>query len=82
MNYLTREQVAARLHVSVRTVSTYVKQGLLSPPARLGRRPLWTEGCIEDDVERARCSAGAEKAEVARTDPKRIKRKPGRPRKA
>jgi predicted site-specific integrase-resolvase len=47
--YLTKNEVAEVLRVTPRTVTTYVRQGALPVPVRLGRRPLWAQ----DDLERA-----------------------------
>ena len=47
--YMTKNEVAAVLRVTPRTVSTYVRIGALPAPMRLGRRPLWAQ----DDLERA-----------------------------
>lgn len=81
MNYLTREEVAQRLRVSVRTVCEYVARGVLSPPARLGRKPLWTEYQLALDVERSIVARGAERDAVRRIDPRRTQARRGRPRK-
>jgi len=43
MKYLTKEEVAEILRVSVRTVTDYMSKGLLPVPKRLGRRLLWDE---------------------------------------
>ena len=85
MNYLTRDQVAQKLRVSVRTVSTYVANGVLSPPARLGRKPLWLEDVIARDMERSRAAPGGgggeQTGKVRKGAAKREKRGRGRPRK-
>jgi predicted DNA-binding transcriptional regulator AlpA len=39
--YLTREQLAARLHVSVRTLARLTKTGQVPKPIRVGRRLLY-----------------------------------------
>lgn len=39
--YLTREQLAARLHVSVRTLARLTKTGQVSKPIKFGRRLLY-----------------------------------------
>lgn len=41
MKYLTKDELAAVLRVSVRTVTTYMSQGLLPQPLQLGRKLLW-----------------------------------------
>ena len=43
MRYITKEQVAELLRVSVRTITSYMNQGLLPTPVRLGRKLLWDE---------------------------------------
>jgi len=47
--YMTKAEVAEVLRVTTRTVTTYVRQGALPMPVRIGRRPLWAQ----DDLERA-----------------------------
>jgi predicted DNA-binding transcriptional regulator AlpA len=46
MKYLTKDEVATMLRVSVRTVTTYMSQGLLPEPLQLGRKLLWDEGAV------------------------------------
>lgn len=46
MKYLTKDEVAAMLRVSVRTVTTYMSQGLLPQPLQLGRKLLWNEEAV------------------------------------
>ncbi|MGJ7915187.1 helix-turn-helix transcriptional regulator [Massilia sp. LXY-6] len=46
MKYLTKDEVASLLRVSVRTVTTYMGQGLLPQPFQLGRKLLWDEGAL------------------------------------
>lgn len=46
MKYLTKQEVADVLRVSVRTLSVYMSKGLLPPHRRLGRRLLWLESDI------------------------------------
>ena len=43
MRYITKNQVAELLQVSLRSMTTYMAQGLLPAPVRLGRRLLWDE---------------------------------------
>ena len=81
MNYLTRDEVAQKLRVSVRTVSTYVATGVLSPPARLGRKPLWPEDAIARDIERNRETRCDVPADFKRVSNAYAKRGRGRPRK-
>lgn len=46
MKYLTKNEVAALLRVSVRTVTTYMSHNLLPPPLKLGRKLLWDESAL------------------------------------
>lgn len=46
MKFLTKDELAAVLRVSVRTVTTYVSRGVLPQPLRLGRKLLWNEDVI------------------------------------
>jgi predicted DNA-binding transcriptional regulator AlpA len=47
MTYLTKQALAEKLFVTVRSISTYMARGLLPPPMQLGRRLLWNENDIE-----------------------------------
>ena len=73
--YLTKDEVARALRVSPRTISTYVRQGTLPPPVRLGRRPLWAQDELESAIHMARHS----RLVVAPAAP--APRRRGRPRK-
>lgn len=53
MKYLTKNDVAVLLRVSVRTVTTYMAQGLLPQPRQLGRRLLWDESALVQVIERS-----------------------------
>lgn len=46
MRYLTKDEVACLLRVSVRTITTYMSQGLLPQPLQLGRKLLWSEDAV------------------------------------
>jgi predicted DNA-binding transcriptional regulator AlpA len=46
MRYLTKDEVAGLLRVSVRTITTYMSQGLLPQPLQLGRKLLWSEDAV------------------------------------
>lgn len=46
MRYLTKDEVAGLLRVSVRTITTYMSQGLLPQPLQLGRKLLWDESAV------------------------------------
>lgn len=46
MRYLTKDEVAGLLRVSVRTITSYMSQGLLPEPLQLGRKLLWSEDAV------------------------------------
>lgn len=46
MRYLTKDELAGVLRVSVRTITTYMSQGLLPQPLQLGRKLLWSEDAV------------------------------------
>lgn len=46
MRYLTKDEVAGLLRVSVRTITSYMSQGLLPQPLQLGRKLLWSEDAV------------------------------------
>jgi len=46
MRYLTKDEVAGLLRVSVRTITSYRSQGLLPQPLQLGRKLLWPEDLV------------------------------------
>ena len=73
MNYITKDEVAALLRVSLRTVTTYMSQGLLPQPLQLGRKLLWDEGSLMQFLQ-------ARVATPAVTQPMKPVRR-GRPRK-
>lgn len=51
MKYLTKDELAAMLRVSVRTVTTYMSQGLLPQPLQLGRKLLWDEVAVVQFIQ-------------------------------
>ena len=51
MKYLTKHELAAMLRVSVRTVTTYMSQGLLPQPLQLGRKLLWSEVAVVQFIQ-------------------------------
>lgn len=57
MNYLTKEEVASVLRVSVRTVTEYMKLGRLPAASKLGRRLLWREdslmACVDASAQQS-----------------------------
>lgn len=50
MKYMTKQEVAEKLHVTVRTITSYTKNGLLPPPRQLGRRLLWLESELDNRI--------------------------------
>lgn len=46
MRYLTKDELTGLLRVSVRTITTYMSQGLLPQPLQLGRKLLWSEAAV------------------------------------
>lgn len=51
MKYLTKQEVADILRVSVRTISDYMSKGLLPAHKKLGRRLLWVESDVFQCVQ-------------------------------
>lgn len=51
MRYLTKNELAEMLRVSVRTVTTYMSQGLLPQPLQLGRKLLWDESTVVQFIQ-------------------------------
>jgi predicted DNA-binding transcriptional regulator AlpA len=51
MTYLTKAELASMLRVSVRTITSYMSQGLLPQPLQLGRKLLWDEGAVIQFVQ-------------------------------
>lgn len=43
MNLLTKEEAAAKLKASKRTIENWSAQGVMPPPIYIGRRALWVE---------------------------------------
>lgn len=73
MRYLTIQEVADMLRISVRTVRNYVADATLPKPFRLKRKPLWQL----EDIQRALAESRGKA--VPATQPS--KRPRGRPRK-
>lgn len=71
MKYMTKQEVAEKLRVTVRTITTYSKNGLLPPPRQFGRRLLWLETELDKQI------LGKVDVSPVVPEPKR----PGRPRK-
>jgi predicted DNA-binding transcriptional regulator AlpA len=72
MKYLTKDDVAAMLRVSVRTVSTYMRQGLLPQPLQLGRKLLWDEGAIIQFIQPNSILAQPLRGAVKRGRPRKL----------
>ena len=51
MKYLTKDEVAVMLRVSVRTITSYMSQGLLPRPMQLGRKMLWDESTLVQFIQ-------------------------------
>lgn len=51
MKLITKDEVAALLRVSVRTITSYMRQGLLPRPMRLGRKLLWDENSLVQFIQ-------------------------------
>ena len=73
MRYLTKDEVAGLLRVSVRTITSYMSQGLLPQPLQLGRKLLWAEDVVIQHLQPKPKPVVANKA-MGRA-------RPGRPRK-
>jgi predicted DNA-binding transcriptional regulator AlpA len=70
--YLTKQEVAAALRVSVRTITTYMQQGAIPKPKKVGGILLWNEGELHRTIE---CSSDCERAQesVKRGRPRKIR---------
>jgi predicted DNA-binding transcriptional regulator AlpA len=82
MQYLTKNQIAKLLHVSVRTITSYMTKGLLPEPRRLGRRLLWDEDELQILMAGSPKPAESLQAPFQPSDPQpAMSPKKGRPRK-
>ncbi|WP_081933943.1 helix-turn-helix domain-containing protein [Massilia sp. 9096] len=72
--YLTKDELALMLRVSVRTVSTYMKQGLLPQPLQLGRKLLWEESAVVQFIQPKPIFATRADAPVKRGRPRKAMR--------
>lgn len=81
MRYLNKDELAKLLHVTVRTITSYMANGLLPQPRRLGRRLLWDEVALQRFMAESSLPADsrAVSPQLARTGPI-APRKRGRPR--
>ena len=74
MKYLTKQEVADVLRVSVRTLSEYMSKGLLPAHRRLGRRLLWLEAdifhCVQSSMNHVNRSP--DNAPVRRGRPRKL----------
>jgi predicted DNA-binding transcriptional regulator AlpA len=71
MRYLTKDEVAGLLRVSVRTITTYMSQGLLPQPLQLGRKLLWSEEALIQHLQ----------LKPTMVNKPGVRARPGRPRK-
>jgi predicted DNA-binding transcriptional regulator AlpA len=72
MKYLTKDEVASLLRVSVRTVTTYMSQGLLPQPLQLGRKLLWDEGSVIQFIQPKPVFAKPASGPVKRGRPRKL----------
>jgi excisionase family DNA binding protein len=45
-DYLTKGELASMLRVSTRTISNYIRAGVLPEPVKIGRRALWSRATL------------------------------------
>jgi excisionase family DNA binding protein len=45
-DYLTKSELASMLRVSTRTISNYIRAGVLPEPVKIGRRALWSRATL------------------------------------
>lgn len=70
--YLTKQEVAAVLRVSVRTITTYMRQGAIPKPKKVGGILLWDEEELHRKiVYSSACETGQES--VKRGRPRKIR---------
>lgn len=72
MKYLTKTEVASLLRVSVRTVTTYMGQGLLPQPLQLGRKLLWDEDVVIQFIQPKPVLANYTSGPVKRGRPRKV----------
>lgn len=72
MKYLTKDEVASLLRVSVRTVTTYMGQGLLPQPLQLGRKLLWDEDVVIQFIQPKPVLANHTRGPVKRGRPRKV----------
>lgn len=70
--YMTKDELASMLRVSVRTVTTYMAQGLLPQPLQLGRRLLWDHGAIVQFIQPKPILAKPQSGAVKRGRPRKL----------
>jgi predicted DNA-binding transcriptional regulator AlpA len=70
--YMTKDELASMLRVSVRTVTTYMAQGLLPQPLQLGRRLLWEQGAVIQFIQPKPVLANNSSGPVKRGRPRKV----------
>jgi len=70
--YMTKDELASMLRVSVRTVTTYMSQGLLPQPLQLGRRLLWEQGAVIQFIQPKPVFANNSSGPVKRGRPRKV----------
>lgn len=70
--YLTKKEVAEVLRVSVRTVSTYMQQGAIPSPKKVGGILLWHEEELHRKIVHSSATAAVQEA-VKRGRPRKIR---------
>jgi excisionase family DNA binding protein len=72
--YLTKQEVADVLRVSVRTVTTYMKNNVLPEPRKLGGKLLWDEDELHRRIKFSAPSEGLPELQRAkRGRPRKVK---------
>lgn len=72
MKYLTKDELAAMLRVSVRTVTAYMSKGLLPQPLQLGRKLLWNEEAVIQFIQPKPVLANHTSGPVKRGRPRKV----------
>jgi predicted DNA-binding transcriptional regulator AlpA len=70
--YMTKDELASMLRVSVRTVTTYMSQGLLPQPLQLGRKLLWDEEAVIQFIQPKPVLANHASGPVKRGRPRKV----------
>lgn len=45
-DYLTKMELASMLRVSTRTISNYIRAGVIPEPVKIGRKALWSRAVL------------------------------------